>query len=468
MYFSEHPGVLPDPSLNSFDRSSYLEKGQSTPASPTNLRRMEIKREALTNTSIVALMGMALVPLFGLLVPQKSPHQYEGRFQFVVNPLVNQGKKSEVKGSLAPEQEIDYETQARVLWSPKVVSPIVQRLQANYPDLTTETLLRNLTVTHERDSNRLSVSYRSSDWGEIQAVLNQLAHSYLQFSQECHGGSCRAIQLIDQRLPKLKQQKAKSEQTLNALKQSVSIAEPDQLGQHLTQRAQILVQQQNQLQIQRAEACARSLILQKRLGLDNQPLADDLLQQHPHYQQLLPQLHQVVAQFFLVIEHPQSDQASLKKLQQRYQQLLTELSNAAQDAVLKEVPAIQLQAKIAKDSPELRLQILQEWISVTHQMRIIDIQQQEIGRSKQRVQTLMHQWAVFARKYDMTQLELQTVNSKLELYEHRKEALKALPDSRFSAQLVASPETVEVAAEATWPLSKPLLLGFTVPRPSSF
>lgn len=462
MHFSGHM-VLPDVPLNLPDRRYNPEKGKSTPGASANLRRLQIKRETLASAGIITVTGIALVLLFGSLPPQELPSQYEGTFQFVVEPLVNQEKTSEAKKTVTPKWVLDYETQARVLWSPKVVFPIVRSLHAEYPELNTENLLRNLTVTHEPGSNRLSVTYRDFERKKTQAILHQLAHSYLQFSQECHGGSCRAIQLIDQRLPQLQQQMAEVEQSLKSLQQSASIENPNQFGQHLTQRAQILVQQQNQLQIQMAEAHARTLVLQKRLGLGNQLLTDNLLQRHPRYQALLEQLRQVVAQFFLVLDHPQGDQSSLKGLQERYEHLCSELSKAAQDAALQGTPAIQSPTQ-EKDSSEVRMQILKEWMAVTSQMQVIRIQQQANAQSEQRVQNLVHQWATFSREYAAIQLKMQMINSQLKLYQQRKEELKNQPDSQFSARLVAPPETVRVTNETSWPwgnLSR--LMEFTVP-----
>jgi len=450
MHFSGHLSVLPDLSFNPSDRNHNTEKGKSTPNPSANLRRLEIKREPLANAGIITLTVIASVLLSGSLPPQESSIQYEGKFQLVVEPLVNQEKTSEAKKPVTAEWVIDYETQARVLWSPKVVSPIVRRLQAEYPALNTETLLRNLTVTHEPGSNRLSVTYRDSDRKKAQAILNQLSHSYLEFSQACHGGSCRAIQFIDQRLPQLQQQMAEVERSLKSFQQSTGIANPNQFGQHMTQRAQILVQRQNQLQIQMAEAQARELILQNRLGLGNQLSTDDLLKRYPRYRALLGQLRQVVAQFYLVFDHAQGDPSSLKKLQQRYEHLCSELSEAAQDAALYGASAIQSPTQLEKNSSEVRIQVLQEWIAVTNQMQVIRIQKQAITQSEQRGQNLVQQWAVFAREYAVIQLKLQTINSQLKLYQQRKEELKNQSDSQLSARLVAPPETVKIAHETSW------------------
>jgi polysaccharide biosynthesis transport protein len=458
MHFSDHLPLYPS------HRSHNPEERKSTPDPSANLRRLEFKRETLTNAGIITLTVIASVLLSGSLPPQESPPQYEGKFQFVVEPLVNQKKTSEAKKAVTTEWAIDYETQARVLTSPKVVSPIVRRLQVEYPALDTQTLLRNLTVTHEPGSNRLLVTYRDFDRKKAQAILNQLAHSYLSFSQACHGGSCRAIQFIDQRLPQLQQQMAEVEQSLKSFQKSTGITNPKQFGQHLTQWAQILVQRENELQIQMAEAHARALILQQRLGLGNQPLADDLLQRHPRYQALLEKLRQVVTQFYLVLDHPQGEPSSLKELQQRYQHLSSELSEAAQDAALHGVSAIQSSTQLEKDSSEVQMQTLQEWMAVTHQTQVIRIQKQAIAQSEQRVQNLVQQWAVSAREYDAIQLKLQTINSQVKLYQQRKEELKNQPDSQLSARLVASPETVKVMDETSWLWGNlPLLIEFTVP-----
>lgn len=395
----------------------------------------------------MTLTGMALAPLFASWLPQSSLPPYVGEFQLAIEPLVNPQLTAASKTSVTPKPTIDYATQAQVLWSPKAVAPVVRRLQAYYPGLTTEILLRHLAVTHQPGSNRLSVTYRDQDRAKAQAVVQQLAHSYLQLNQADQEGRDRVRQLLDQRLSQLQQQLAAVKQRLHTLQQSAGITDPEPYGNHLTQRLQTLLQQRQQLQIQLAEARTRSQLLQRQLGLDNPALATELLQNNAQSQQLLAQLQQAIVQVHLTLDYPQGNSAALKTLEQRYQHLLNSLTQTAQATALRAVPASRSPASMA---PNIRAQTWRQWIAVTQQLQVIHLQQQAIEASEQRVQNLVQQWAVFARESAALQLKQQTIHSQLQVYQQRQTELTHRFNPQLSVQLVASPKTLPISSELSW------------------
>jgi len=384
---------------------------------------------------IVAGAGIAATGVF-LTQMHHLPTPYQGKFQLVVaSPASKLNNPAAVKLATAVP-EFDYETQARVLWSPKFVSPVVRRLQSQYPDLNDDAVLQNLKVTHEPGSNRLSVSYRDSNREKVQVVLEQLAQDYLQYSRECHTASCRAIQLIDQRLPQLQNQIAQTQEKLRTLQKFYGNQSPDQFGRTLNQRIQATTQQKSDTQIRLTETRARALVFQRQLGLDQLDI-DRLLQQDTRYSSLLDQFRTVSAQLATELSQSQVDAARVTSLRQQHTRITRELSKAAQNAILKN--SLSLQVEPTNYQAKMRLQTLQQWVDLTYQTQATTISQAALTQIENQLKVLVKQWAGSMFNYAQAQQELKTASNTLKLHQKRKLELQAQGRPQPSIKLVAPP-----------------------------
>jgi uncharacterized protein involved in exopolysaccharide biosynthesis len=98
--------------------------------------------------------------------------------------------------------------QIQVLWSPKLLAPVVQQLQTQYTDLNYDTLAQKLDITHRDGDKTLEIRYQDPDPQKVQAVLEKVSHAYLQYSQQCRSNLCRELQFVEQRLPQIQKQVA--------------------------------------------------------------------------------------------------------------------------------------------------------------------------------------------------------------------------------------------------------------------
>ena len=395
------------------------------PKDPTSDRRW--------NKQILASAGIAVTSVFVTQLPS-SPTPHEGKFQLIIESSPRLSSSAAARSAIAAP-EVDYETQARVLWSPKLISPVVRRLQAQYPELNEDTLLQNLKVVHEPDSNRLLVAYRDADAKKVKVVLQALAQDYVQYSRVCRSGSCRAIQLIDLQIPQLQQQATKAEQKLQRLQQLYGNQPLNQFGQTLNQRIQANTQQKSDVQIQLTVARARASTLQQQFRQD-QTVIDKILQNSAEYQSLLGQFQTVMAQLAMELGRSQIDTKRVKLLREQYTQIARELSKVAQNTVVQNASALQSKSI---GQTEMQVQTLQEWMNVTHQVQMLTLNQQALTQIEQHLQTLTQQWARSSLSYAQAQQEFQTARRELELYQTRRVKLQA-QQPQLSVRAIALPE----------------------------
>ncbi|HEY9655971.1 MAG TPA: hypothetical protein V6C50_10805, partial [Crinalium sp.] len=309
--------------VRSFDQPaivpvSSLELVASPEATPVEARR---ERPSLFNRRTGALAGAAIALVGGTTLVQlaNQPDQYEGKFQLLVEP----GAGTNVPATQAHTQAtlssatVDYASQIQVLWSPKLLAPVVQQLQTQYTDLNYDTLAQKLDITHRDDDKTLEIRYQDPDPQKVQAVLEKVSHAYLQYSQQCRSNLCRELQFVEQRLPRIQKQVGVAQQNLQTLQQRHGITEPTALGQQLSQRSNVLTQQRQALQIRLIEARTQLAILQQRSGQPrlsptDADLAEQALTRNDRYQSLFAQLQPIADQLAVELARPQPDSAMLQ------------------------------------------------------------------------------------------------------------------------------------------------------------
>ncbi len=135
--------------------------------------------------------------------------EYEGNFMLLVEPVTAESKLeglTELPGANAnlQQQGLDYDTQILVLQSPELMAPMIKQLATRYPDITYNSLLKNLTISRFQDTKILAVSYQDSDPQKIQFVLQNLAKGFLKYSlQERQTNLRQGIQFVNYQLPQL-------------------------------------------------------------------------------------------------------------------------------------------------------------------------------------------------------------------------------------------------------------------------
>lgn len=389
----------------------------------------------LFNRRTGALAGAAIATVAGagLIRLADQPATYEGKFQLLVEP-VGTIEPTQTAAQTAAHQaalatpNIDYASQIQVLWSPKLLAPVVQQLQTQYADLNYETLSQKLDIAHRDGEKTLELTYQDTDPKKVQAVLEKVSQAYLQYSQACHTSLCRERDFVERRLPQLQQQVTVAKQNLQTLQQH-GIVEPNRLGQQLIQRSSVLTQQRQAVQIRLIEARTQVAILQKRAGQADAGTIEQALRQNDRYQTLRQQFQTIADQLAVELARPQADRTALSLLKQRYQQVSVQMTQAAQQPIVAQrAQAIaDFQAdKTADYTAVNRQQTLLEGVTAATQVQTLAISQQAIVQTEGQINQQMKQWAVLARQYDELNLELKFATDNLNLYKTRRAALRQL------------------------------------------
>src|SRR5579883_1246378 len=130
------------------DASIYIPPMAETRRVPLRLNR---RTWALAGAAIATVAGTSLVQM------ANQPAQYEGKFQLLVEPgtVASTQANTPSHAKALPAPSLDYATQIQVLWSPKLLAPVVQQLQTQYADLNYDTLAQKLTITHRDGTTTL-------------------------------------------------------------------------------------------------------------------------------------------------------------------------------------------------------------------------------------------------------------------------------------------------------------------------
>jgi uncharacterized protein involved in exopolysaccharide biosynthesis len=289
--FSQRQGGKPTEPLSPSDLTQ-LEEAEGNTVDLPWLFAVVRRRILVMTVAAIALGGLA----GGFIIwnSKKTPTSYRGSFSVLVEPVTAEGRLAKLSllaqtGNNAAVQDIsglgiansdlvDYETQMRVLKSPKLMTPLIKQLQARYPEITYTSVLEQLEIVRisvEKDGKQqgtklLNVTYQDKNPEKIQFVLEQLAKSYLDYSlQERKTSLNKGIQFIDEQLPDLQKRVDSLQGELQKLRQQYTLNEPDATGKALTEQAQFLRSQRIDIQAQLAEAKTSDKNRQRQLSADN-------------------------------------------------------------------------------------------------------------------------------------------------------------------------------------------------------
>jgi len=279
-----------------------------------------LQRRMLLFVSVAACVSAVIWYRGAQVVPQ-----YEGQFRLLVEPVTNQDPLPQVlsatgQGEGWGRDRLDYETQIQVLRSPELLGPILQTIQAQYPQVTYETLSQRLNIVRLQETKILEIRYRHPDPQQIKAVLDQLAQGYLRHSLlERQTSLSQGIQFVEAQIPLMQARVNRLQATLQNLRQQYALVDP-------TTKAAELETQLSALESQRLEVELQLQAAQQRLGSLRQPgTAIAALRTDPPYQSLLEQLRTVDGEIAAELARSQPDSPAIRVLQRQRANLLPQL-----------------------------------------------------------------------------------------------------------------------------------------------
>jgi polysaccharide biosynthesis transport protein len=408
---------------------------------------------ALARRRIILITGVAVAVTSGVVtrVVRQIP-KYEGKFQLLVGSVSGDDRFEQLSESLKQNtgsqgSAPDYETQIQVLWSSQIMTPIVKKIQAQYPELDYNLLRTKLTISRLQQTKILEIRYQDSDPEKIQFILDQVAKGYVNYSrQEQQTTTQQGIQFVKDQLPKLQERVNQLQQQLQEFRQEYNLLDPDSQGQLLTQRASTIVQQRQDAQSQLAEAKALYNELQSQLdelGVSpKQAIAASGLSEAPRYQQLLNKLSEVETKIAIESARFTEESPTIQALREEQKNLLPLVEKEAGTALSSETLAQSDNRESLASPNSIRQEVTKKLIDTTNQIETLSVRQAEIARAENLMARQIKQLPIIARQYTDLQRELKVATESLNRFLAVRETLQIeAAQKTLPWQLIAPPQT---------------------------
>ncbi len=359
--------------------------------------------------------------------------KYESNFRLLVEPVNNDNSLSElttIENPNASKSGLDYETQIQVLTSPELIDGIINELQAQYPNISYNSLINSLTIERFEKTKIIEVSYRDNNPTKVKKVLDTVAKNYLEYSlEERQTKLNQGLRFVEKELPQIKKRVDTLQKLLQTFRQKYDFFEPGTQSTQLTNRLEQLAQQRQQIEQDLAKAKANLAILQQDRG------ALAVLKNAPVYQELITQLRQLETQIAEESTRFQEDAPLIQRLQEKRQKLLSLLEQEA--------------------SRNLNLTLAE----AANQVQTLEVQSQQLSAAEQKLNQQVEQLPALARRYAELQQNLQIANESLNRFLTTRQNLRI-----EAAQAELPWEMIKVPVKPQNPVSpniqRNLLLGF--------
>ncbi len=392
--------------------------------------------------------------------------EYEGKFQILVESVSNEQKSPE--NLILENNGFDYATQIEILRSPKVMLPLIKKIQASYPEITYDSLFaqktgnktfgkNNLSIERINNTKIIEVSYQNTNPEKIQVVLEQIASGYIKYSKENKKQQNQEIlKFIQSQIPKLQDQGKVLQTQLQQLRLRYKIIEPGMQAQQLTQQMSQIRQQK--IETETALQQMRSLLkmLQQQLGINlDQAIAASAISQDYNYQQLSQRMQEI--ENLIAIEKTRFTESHprIQNLRDQQRNLLPLLQKESQRILGKELankisnlPSLSLQ-----DS--LRLGIAQQILDTASKIKVLEIRNKAIIQAENSLNDQVKEFPVIIRKYSELQSKMQAIaNTFNQLTSKRDQLLfEAAQQKQTPWEIISGPEIPRTKYNQLIPIS---------------
>jgi polysaccharide biosynthesis transport protein len=384
---------------------------------------------------------------------------YKGSFNLLIEPISDNKTESPLtmlQGSLSEE---GYDTQVEVLRSTSVLNPIVDRLNAEYPNIfkvteedkdgfTYEDLIAisgksPLDIKQLKKTKILQVSFTDKNRDKIQKILDRLSSSYLKYSLDDRKIQVKqGIKFVSQELPRLQGKVDSLQQELQRFRQQNNFLDPQEYSTLLSEQLIKVEEQYFQTQVKLKESQSLYNTLKGQLALEpSAALAASYLSESPRYQNLLGELQTVELELAKGSAVMTPENPDYQILQDKKQELLPLLQKEATSILGDRLAAYTQNAKNLSSPSSLRLQLSQQFINATNEVQVLGLRQFALAQAINNFNTQVKAMPSLARQYTDLQRQLGIANSSLNRFLEASQKLE-LESAQQTVpwQLVSPPE----------------------------
>jgi len=372
------------------------------------LRRRFLVMAAVT-IALSALAGTALI-----VTSKKITLEYEGSFSLLVEPATVEGLLSKqldntvaadlAKINIEGISLVDYETQIRILRSPKMMQPVIQELRAWYPNMNYSDLNSKMSInrlSYAKDGKQqgtkiLEVRYKDSDPKKIYGVLEKISKAYLEYSlQQRLMGINQGINFIDLEMPKLRERVEVLQLQVQRLRQQNNLFEPDLEGKSLSEQVQGIRGRQVEIRVQLTGMRNLYQSYEKLLN-ENNPQGL-LMTQGLAYAGLLGQIQKIDSDLSIKLAQYREDSLPVLALRKSREELILTATQQARKVVMGNLQT---------------------------QIKELEARDREMTVLQNGLNQKIRNFSVTTRQYDNLQRELQVVTKSFSDFLAKREALR--------------------------------------------
>ena len=404
-------GKLPNLSAQNY-RDNFVEETEEEKLDLSWLFGVLRRRILVMAAATIALSALAGTAIF--ITSKKITLDYEGSFSLLVEPATAEGLLSKqldntvaadlAKINIEGISLVDYETQIRILRSPKMMQPVLQELQAWNPNLTYTEMMSKLTinrVSYAKDGKQqgtkiLEVRYKDSNPKKIYGVLDKVSKAYLEYSlQQRLTGINQGIKFIDMEMPKLRERVEVLQLQVQRLRQQSNLFDPQLEGKSLSEQVQSIRGQQVGLQVQLRGMRSLYQSYQKLVN-ENNPVGV-LMTQGQAYSGLLSQIQKVDSDLSLKSAQYRDDSLPILALRKSREELILTSSQQAKEVVMS---------------------------NLSSQIKEVEARDREMTLLQKELNKKIRDFSVTTREYDNLVREQQVVTKSLSDFLAKREALR--------------------------------------------
>jgi capsular exopolysaccharide synthesis family protein len=390
---------------------------------------------AIARRRAIVIAGVAIAVTAGVVsrVTREVP-KYEGRFHLLIGSAGADDKIDRLTKSInqaggSQVESVDYATQIQVLWSAQVMTPIVAKIQAKYPEITYDLLRSKLTIARLEQTKILEIRYQDPDPQKIKFVLDQIADGFINYSRlEQQKPVGQGLDFVKEQTKKLEGRVNELQQKLQAFRQDNSIIDPQTQGQLLTNRLNAILQQRQETQTQLGETEKLYGELKNQLNQlgvsPEQALTASALSEAPRYQQLLNKLAEIENKIAVESARFTENSPTIKALRDQQQNLVPLLSQEAATVVGKTATGIPKDAESFSSPSSIRLALTQKIVEATNQKQVLAVRQNAIAIAEKALNQQLNNLAALSRQYTDLQRELTVANESLNRFLAVRETLQ--------------------------------------------
>ncbi|MBW4606782.1 MAG: polysaccharide biosynthesis tyrosine autokinase [Hassallia sp. WJT32-NPBG1] len=409
-----------------------------------------LRRRVAVIASVAVIVTTGTIGWSATRIPK-----YEGKFQLLVEPLKTSDNELLILLSQTLQQNVneisrqnttalDYQALMEVLKSPKLINPVIQELQKQYPEISYDRLVGNdvsgklasgregtLYVTRlakgKDESRIIEVRYRDSDPQKIQIVLDRVSQAYRKYSQQQQQTNLRqGIKFVDEQLPKLRYRVNALQGQLQFFQQQHDLFNPQLQGEQLLKRRDELQATKLETEKKLAEAKSLYLSLQGQLGMpQNEAIAASALSESPQYQQLLNRIRDIEAKIATESVRFKDESPTIRLLRDQRDKLIPLLNKEAQLTLGNNAPDVKLNSsQLGGFQNSVRRELIQQLANNTNQVKSLEASLSATNAAQVKLNEQLLEYPVISRQYANIQRELQAAADTLNQLLNRQEALR--------------------------------------------